>query len=121
MKLNIPLVVTLLKYTFGLVPIVAGLDKFANVLTDWSTYLSPWMIDFIPFEASTFMGIIGVVEVLAGVLVLIKTHIGAMVVSGWLVLIAFTLLIGGGYLDVAVRDLVMAVAAFSLAKLTEEA
>ncbi|WP_086476505.1 MULTISPECIES: hypothetical protein [Arenibacter] len=119
MKLHTPVEVNLLKYTFGLVPIVAGLDKFTHILTDWTAYLTPWMLDLIPFEATTFMGIVGIIEIAAGVLVLIKTHIGALVVSGWLVLIAFTLLIGGGYLDVAVRDLVMAVAAFSLAKLTE--
>ena len=112
-------VYTLLKYTFGIVPIVAGLDKFTNLLTDWTHYLGENVQALLPFKPSTFMGIVGVVEIVAGILVLLKPKIGAYVVSGWLVAIALSLLIDFHYVDVAVRDLVMAVAAFSLAKLAE--
>lgn len=108
---------TLLKYTYGLVPIVAGLDKFTNILTDWSQYLSGGLRDILPFEVSTFMIIIGVVEIVAGVLVLTKTKIGAITVASWLVLIALTLIFSGQFLDVAVRDLVMAIGAYVLVKL----
>jgi len=108
---------TLLKYTFGLVPIVAGLDKFTNILTDWSQYLGSGFQDLLPFDASTFMIIVGIIEIAAGILVLVKTKIGAYVVAAWLVLIALTLILSGSYLDVAVRDLVMAIAAYTLAKL----
>lgn len=120
MKSNTQFVTNLLKYTFGIVPIIAGLDKFANVLVDWTSYLSPWMIDLLPVTAATFMGVVGIIEIGAGVLVLVNTHIGALVVSAWLVLIAFTLVLGGNYFDTAVRDLVMATAAFSLAKLSDK-
>lgn len=107
----------ILKWTFGLVPIVAGLDKFLNILTDWQSYLSPFLSDIIP--AATFMAIVGVVEIIAGIIVLSKfTKIGAYVVSGWLVLIAVNLMLLGQF-DVAVRDVVMAIAAFSLGQLTE--
>ena len=110
---------TLLKFTFGLVPIVAGVDKFTNLLTDWSGYLNPSLASILPFSAHTFMMIVGVVEIVAGILVLVKTRFGAYLVSAWLVLIALTLLASGKFLDVAVRDLVMAIGAYSLAKLTQ--
>lgn len=75
--------------------------------------------EILPFEPSTLMMIVGVVEILAGVLVLTKTKIGAIVVSVWLTAIALTLIFSWSYVDVAVRDLVMAIAAFSLAKLSD--
>jgi uncharacterized membrane protein YphA (DoxX/SURF4 family) len=108
----------LLRVLFGVVPIVAGLDKFTNLLTDWRQYLSPLVSQILP--ATTFMHVVGIVEILAGVLVLSKfTRIGAYVVALWLVAIAFNLMTTGRYLDVAVRDLVMAAGAFVLAKLEE--
>jgi len=119
MNSNVQLVKTLLKYTFGLVPIVAGLDKFTNILTNWSQYISDGFAGMLPFETATFMMIVGVIEIVAGVLVLTKTKIGAYVVSAWLVSIALTLIFSWSYVDVAVRDIVMAIAAFSLAKLVE--
>ena len=120
MNSNVQLVKNILKYTFGLVPIVAGLDKFTNILTDWSQYISGGFAGMLPFEPTTFMMIVGVVEIIAGVLVLSKTKIGAYVVSIWLVAIALTLIFSWSYVDVAVRDLVMAIGAFSLAKLSED-
>lgn len=119
MNSNVQLVRTLLKYTFGLVPIVAGLDKFTNLLTNWTQYLSDGLVNMLPFEPSVFMMIVGVIEIIAGILVFTKTRFGAYLVSVWLVLIALTLIFSGSYLDVAVRDMVMAIGAFSLAKLSE--
>ena len=108
----------MLKVTFGAVPIVAGLDKFTNLLTNWERYLSPVVSQIIP--AGIFMRAVGIIEIVAGVLVLTKmTRVGAYVVAAWLVAIALNLLTTGRYLDVAVRDLVMAVGAFTLAKLEE--
>ncbi|MET6999327.1 hypothetical protein [Chitinophaga defluvii] len=109
----------ILKYTFGLVPIVAGADKFLNLLTQWKDYLNPTVANALPFDASIFMMIVGVVEIIAGIMVLTQTKIGAYIVSAWLVLIALSLILGGSHLDVAVRDLVMAISAYVLAKLTE--
>ncbi|MGE5107229.1 MAG: hypothetical protein ACM3H8_06775 [Sphingobacteriales bacterium] len=108
-----------LKYTYGLVPIVAGLDKFTNLLANWKDYVSKSITDILPISAAAFMSVVGIIEIAAGVLVLLRPHIGAWVVMAWLVAIALTLIAGGHYFDVAVRDLVMAVGAFALAKLSE--
>ena len=110
---------TILRFTFGLVPIVAGLDKFTDLLTNWDMYLHPGIASMLPFSVHTFMQIVGVIEIIAGVLVLIKPAIGAYVVMAWLIAIALTLLASGKYLDVAVRDLVMSIGAFSLARLSK--
>jgi hypothetical protein len=109
----------LLKFTFGLVPIVAGLDKFTNLLTDWTNYLSSNIAGVFPFEPAVFMKIVGVIEIVAGILVLVRPLIGGYVVMIWLICIALQLLIGGHYLDVAVRDLVMATGAYTLVQLTK--
>jgi hypothetical protein len=109
---------TFMKYTYGIVPIVAGADKFTNILATWEEYLNPTILGMLPFSAGTFMAIVGVIEIVAGIVVLIKPKIGAPVVCAWLVLIALTLITSGKYLDVAVRDLVMAVGAFVLFRLT---
>ena len=110
---------TTLRLTYGLVPIVAGLDKFTNLLTDWKQYLSP-VAGYLPISASTFMMIVGVIEIVAGLVVLSKhTRFGAYLVSAWLAGIALNVLTTGHFFDVAVRDLVMAIGAFTLARLTE--
>lgn len=107
----------ILKIAFGVLPIVAGLDKFTNFLTNWAGYLSPQISRIVP--AGTFMHLVGVIEIVAGALVLSKfTRIGAYIVAFWLVAIALNLLSTGFY-DVAVRDLVMAAGSFTLAKLAE--
>ena len=111
--------ITLMKFTFGLVPIVAGLDKFTDLLTHWEQYLSPSTVDMLPFTPHTFMMIVGVVEIIAGIIVLLRPAIGGLIVAAWLTLIALSLIVGGAFLDVAVRDLVMAVSAFSLARLSK--
>jgi uncharacterized membrane protein YphA (DoxX/SURF4 family) len=108
-----------LKLTYGLVPIVAGADKFFNILTDWGKYLSPDLISLLPFSASTFMLIVGIIEIAAGILVLTKTELGAYVVAAWLVCIALTLILSWSFVDVAVRDVVMAIGSFTLARLTK--
>lgn len=109
----------LLKLTFGIVPIIAGLDKFSNILTNWENYLHPGLVGMIPFAPHTFMLVVGVIEIIAGIIVLARPAIGGYIVAAWLTLIALTLLASGNYLDVAVRDLVMAVGAFSLARIAK--
>ena len=104
----------ILKWTYGLVPIVAGADKFMHILTDWDKYLAPAIANMLPFSASSFMSMVGIIEIIAGVLVLIKPKIGSLVVALWLTGIAINLLLTGQYFDVAVRDMVMAIGAFSL-------
>jgi uncharacterized membrane protein YphA (DoxX/SURF4 family) len=109
-----------LRITYGVVPIVTGLDKFTNLVTDWRAYLSPIAQRILPFSATTFMYLVGIVEVVVGILVLTKwTRYAAYIASGWLVCIALNLLTTGKYFDIAARDVVGAVGAFTLAKLTE--
>lgn len=102
--------------TYGIVPIVAGLDKFTNLLTDWSQYLAPTAADLLPMSAGAFMALVGVIEIAAGILVFVKPRLGGTVVAAWLVAIAINLLLAGMF-DIAVRDLVMAVGAWAMAQL----
>jgi uncharacterized membrane protein YphA (DoxX/SURF4 family) len=105
---------SLLRWTYGLVPIVAGADKFTHILTDWDKYLAPAVANLLPMQPHAFMNIVGIIEIIAGVLVLIKPRIGSLIVALWLLGIAINLLMTGQYYDVAVRDTVMAIGAFSL-------
>ena len=108
-----------LRTTFVLVPLLAGLDKFTNLLTDWPRYLSPAFARLLPMSGSGFMRIVGIVEIVAAALVLTKAvRLGAYVVMAWLVCIAINLA-SMGLFDIAVRDLAMAVGAFALARLEE--
>ena len=112
-------VTTILRWTYSLVPIIAGLDKFTNILTDWHKYLAPIVTDILPFEAHTFMYIVGVIEIIAGVIVLVRPKIGSLIVGLWLMGIVINLLLTGEYFDIAVRDTVMAIGAFSLYMLSD--
>lgn len=108
-----------LRMALGLGPIIAGVDKYFNRLTDWSMYLSPIATKVIPLQATTFMHIVGVVEVIAGVIVLTRwTKIGSYIVGLWLLAIAANLLTTGMFYDLAVRDVEIAVGAFALSQLT---
>jgi len=107
-----------LKATFIILPIAAGLDKFTHILTDWDKYLHPRFADMLPFAPHTFMLIVGVIEIVAGIIVFINPRIGGFIVMAWLIAIALTLLAGGEYLDIAVRDLVISIGAWSLARLS---
>jgi len=109
-----------LRIAFGLMAFLAGLDKFFNLLTNWEKYVSPLALRILPISATALMHIAGVIEVIVGVVVLAGfTRPGGYVVTIWLTLIALNLLSTGQYFDVAVRDLVMAAGAFTLAKLSE--
>jgi uncharacterized membrane protein YphA (DoxX/SURF4 family) len=108
-----------LKITFSVVPVVAGLDKFTDLLVNWDMYLHPGIVSMLPFSAHTFMQLVGIIEIIAGILVFIKPAVGAWVVMAWLICIALTLIASGNYLDVAVRDLVMSIGAMSLARLSK--
>jgi hypothetical protein len=110
---------TTLQLTFGLVPIVAGLDKFTNLLTNWSDYLSSNFKGMLPINPLVFMKVVGIIEIVAGIIVLVRPLVGAYIVMAWLICIALQLIIGGHYFDVAVRDLVMAIGAYTLAQLTK--
>lgn len=109
----------LLKIAFGILPIAAGFDKFTNLLTNWEQYLNPGIVQMLPFSEHTFMMIVGVIEIVAGIIVLAKAELGGYIVAAWLTLIALTLIAGFMYLDIAVRDLVLAISAFSMARIAK--
>jgi len=109
-----------LRVGLGGAAFVAGLDKFFGYLAMWEMYLAPWAAGALPFSSDTFFRIVGVVEMVAGVLVLTRwTRLGAYVVAAWLAAIAVQLVTTGSFYDLAVRDLGLAIAAFALAKLSE--
>jgi uncharacterized membrane protein YphA (DoxX/SURF4 family) len=108
----------LLRIAFTVAPIVMGLDKFANVLTDdWTRYLAPAFNDIIPGSAADAMHIVGVIEIIAGLVVATMPRFGALLVAGWLGGIIVNLLIVGGYGDIAFRDFGLLLGALTLARL----
>lgn len=109
-----------LRVGLGLAPILAGLDKFFNLLTNWEMYLAPTLPGLLHISAATFMHIVGVVEIVAGVLVFTRfTRFAGYIIAAWLLMIAANLVAQALFFDIAVRDVELALAAFVLAKLTE--
>ena len=112
----------LLRVVFCLAPIVFGLDKFAGVLTDdWTRYLAPEFNDIIPGSAATAMHLVGVVEIVAGLVVLLTPRWGSLLVAGWLAGIILNLLLIGGYGDIAMRDFGLLAGALALNRLATAA
>ena len=108
----------LLRIAFTVAPILFGLDKFANVLTDdWTRYLSSEFNSVIPGNADDAMSIVGVIEIVAGVTVALAPRYGSVLVAGWLGGIIVNLLLVGGYGDVALRDFGLLLGALTLARL----
>lgn len=109
-----------LRIGLGLGPLVAGLDKFFNILTDWGMYLSPLATKILPIPAEILMRSVGVVEMIVGAAILAGwTRVGGYVAMGWLLAIAANLLTTGMFYDLAVRDVEIAIAAYTLARLSE--
>jgi len=109
-----------LRIGLGVGPFLAGLDKFLNILADWSMYLSPLATRVIPISATAFMHIVGVVEMIVGLIVLAGfTRLGGYVLMVWLIAIAINLVTTGSFYDLAVRDIEIAIGSFALARLSE--
>jgi hypothetical protein len=109
----------ILRVAFGVTATLAGLDKFFNILADWQSYISPLALQILPVSPAVLMGVVGIVEIAVGVTILaVAPRVGAYVASVWLLLVAINLAVGGHF-DVAVRDVVMSIAAFTLARLVE--
>ncbi len=109
-----------LRLAFGLTAFLAGADKYLNLLTNWEQYASPLVLNVLPVSAGVLMRVAGAIEIVVGLAVLAGvTRLGGYVVAAWLTLIALSLLTTGHFFDVAVRDLVMAVGAFALARISE--
>jgi hypothetical protein len=107
----------LLRTAFTVAPILFGLDKFTNLMTDWTGYLAPWIDDLVPGTAQQAMYAVGVTEVVAGLLVAVAPRIGGLVVAAWLAGIVVDLLTLGDYYDVALRDVGLLAAAVALSRL----
>jgi len=110
----------ILHFGFTVAPIIAGLDKFIGLLADWDKYVAPSMAKMLPFDVKTFMLIVGVVEIAAGIIVALRPKVGAYVVTAWLAVIILNLLMLGNYFDVALRDLGLIFGALALAKLSKD-
>src|SRR5262245_60086502 len=109
-----------LRVGLGAAAFLAGFDKFFNILADWPGYLSPLAAQMLPISAAAFMHVVGVIEMIVGLVILGGlTQLGGYVAAAWLIAIAVNLVTTGHYFDVAVRDVEMAIAAFTLARLTE--
>ena len=104
---------------FVVLPVLAGLDKFFEVLVDWDRYLAPAVTDLLPVSGHSVMLAVGVVEIAAGVLVALRPRIGGYVVAAWLWAIIVNLLIAGDHFDIALRDFGLSLGALALARLAE--
>jgi hypothetical protein len=109
---------TLLRIAFTVAPLLFGLDKFAEVMiSDWPKYLAPEFNDLIPGNAQDAMHIVGGVEIAAGLVVAVSPRFGGLLVAGWLGGIIVSLLLVGGYADIALRDFGLLLGALTLARL----
>ena len=107
----------LLRTVFTVAPIAFGLDKLAGVLTDWDQYLAPWINDLVPGTAHQAMLVVGVIEVVAGIVVAVAPRWGGLLVAVWLGGIILDLLTLGDFYDVALRDLGLMAGALALSLL----
>jgi len=107
----------ILRLGFTFAPIIAGADKFLNLLCRWDQYLAPWISRLSPVGGHDLMLAAGIVEIAAGILVALNPRVAAPIVGIWLLLIVADLVSMGAYLDIALRDLGLALAAFALARL----
>lgn len=107
-----------LRVTYGILPLLAGADKFLHIFTHWEKYLYTEFAEFLALQPHTFMLIVGIIEIIAGIVVLVKPKIGGMIVGFWLLAIVVNLFLKGEYYDIALRDLVLSIGAFMLARLS---
>lgn len=108
----------LLRTVFTVAPIVFGLDKFTNLLADWTIYLAPAATSVVPLPAQTIMYIVGAVEIIAGIAVAVRPRFGSMLVAVWLLGIIINLLLLGSFFDIALRDFGLLVGALALNRLS---
>ncbi|KAA1424330.1 hypothetical protein [Nocardioides antri] len=107
----------LLRTVFTVAPIAFGLDKFAEMMTDWEQYLAPWVDDLVPGSAHDAMLAVGVVEIAAGLVVALAPRFGGPLVAAWLAGIILNLVTMGEFYDIALRDFGLLVGALALTAL----
>lgn len=108
----------ILHWGFVAAPAIAGIDKFLHVLTNWDDYLAPSIASILPVSGHTFMLLVGVIELVAGLVVALRPRVGAYVVAAWLVGIIVNLVLRGHALDIALRDFGLCLGALALARLS---
>lgn len=108
----------ILRLGFTVAPILFGLDKFSNIMTDWTEFLPGFVTDAV--SGSLVMGIVGVIEIAAGIGVWLRPKIFAFVVAAWLGVIIVTLIIAGDFWDIALRDFGLLLGALALGQLARE-
>ena len=109
-----------LRVAFGFGPLIAGIDKFTNILVNWQKYLSPAAERVLPMSATTFMHLVGLVEIVVGAAILLgATRAFAYIAMLWLFAIASNLISMGTYYDIAVRDILLGIGAYALARVSE--
>ncbi|GAB2817277.1 DoxX family membrane protein [Streptomyces chlorus] len=109
----------ILRAGFTVAPILFGLDKFANLLVDWPTYLAPWIDNLVPGSAQATMYAVGAIEIVAGLAVALAPRFGSWLVAGWLAGIIVNLLTIPGHYDIALRDFGLLLGAVALARLAQ--
>jgi len=110
----------ILHVAFVVAPVAAGADKFFHILTNWDRYCLPAIPHMIGLSVHSFMQLVGVVEIVAGVLVAVAPRIGAWIVAAWLAFIIMNLLLLGSFYDIALRDFGLLLGALALARLSAE-
>jgi len=110
----------ILHWGFVALPIIAGLDKYAHVLVNWDQYLAPWINHLFGGHGHEFMLAVGAIEIIAGIGVALKPRLFAYVVGAWLFGIIINLLSFSGWYDIALRDFGLMLAAFALARLSQD-
>jgi hypothetical protein len=110
----------LLHIGYVLLPIIAGIDKFFHLLVNWDNYLSPQVASMLPISSHNFMLLVGVIEIVAGLVVAIAPRLGGWIVAAWLWGIIANLLLAGSYFDIALRDFGLSLGAVALALLSPE-
>jgi hypothetical protein len=107
----------LLRIGFTVLPLVMGIDKYFNALTNWPQYLADWIDNIVPGTAQQFMYVVGGIEILAAIIVAVRPRYGAYLVAGWLAGIIINLLSYGEWYDIAVRDFGLMLGALTLGRL----
>lgn len=107
-----------LRVTYGLLALLAGADKFLHLFTHWEKYLYTGFPEMLSLQPHTFMLIVGVIEIIAGIIVLVNPRVGGIIIGCWLLGIVVNLFLKGEYYDIALRDLVLSIGAFMLARLS---
>jgi hypothetical protein len=110
----------ILHAAFVIAPILAGIDKFLHLLTNWDVYLAPRIANLSPIGGHELMLVVGVIEILAGLLVAFRPRLGAYVVMAWLLAIIVNLLLLPGFFDIALRDFGLALGALALGRLSKQ-